>query len=55
MRDEILTTTVADFREFADVLARFNDAGLVKVLGSEPAIEEALGKRPGWLKTFKLL
>ena len=49
MRDEILATTAADFREFGDVLARMNDVGRVVVLGSRDAIEAANAARGGWL------
>jgi Zn-dependent M16 (insulinase) family peptidase len=55
MRDEVLGTTVSDFKNFADVLDGFSRTGLVKVLGSETAIKEALADHPGWLNTFKLL
>ncbi|SPF45205.1 hypothetical protein SBDP1_530005 [Syntrophobacter sp. SbD1] len=55
MRDEVLGTTVKDFRDFADVLEKVNRGGIVKVLGSEASIESALAQRPRWLETFKLL
>jgi hypothetical protein len=55
MRDEILGTTVKDFRDFADVLEKVNSKGIVKVLGSQSAIDSALAERPMWLQTFKLL
>ncbi len=41
MRDEVLSTTLADFRNFAEVLDRFSVNGRVAVLGSQAAIDEA--------------
>jgi hypothetical protein len=55
MRDQILGTTASDFRAFADILEKVNRDGIVKVLGSQAAIESALAERPQWLKTFRLL
>ena len=55
MRDEVLGTTAKDFRDFAEVLEVVNKKGIVKVLGSQTAIDSALAERPMWLKTFKLL
>jgi len=55
MRDEVLGTTAKDFREFAEVLEKVNRNGIVKVLGSQAAIDSALVERPMWLKTFRLL
>ncbi len=55
MREEILGTTERDFREFADVLERVAENGIVKVLGSRASIEAALAEKPGWLDTFRLL
>jgi presequence protease len=40
-RDQVLSTDVADFKSFADVLAQVNDQGRVVVLGSQEAIEAA--------------
>ncbi|HOT90744.1 MAG TPA: insulinase family protein [Anaerolineae bacterium] len=40
-RDEVLSTTVADFRAFADVLDRLNTTGEIVVLGSPDAIAAA--------------
>ncbi len=54
-REQILATTVKDFRAFAEVLGGVNRDGIVKVLGSQTAIEAALAERPGWLNTFRLL
>jgi presequence protease len=55
MRDEILSTTEKDFRAFADALDAVKREGVVKVLGSETAIEAALAERPGWLDAVKLM
>jgi len=40
-RDEVLSTTAADFRAFAEVLDRFNEAGEVVVVGAPDAIAVA--------------
>jgi Zn-dependent M16 (insulinase) family peptidase len=55
MRDEVLGTTAKNFRDFAEVLEKVNRKGIVKVLGSQTAIDSALVERPMWLKTFRLL
>jgi Zn-dependent M16 (insulinase) family peptidase len=54
-RDEVLATTAADFRTFAEVLAEVARAGNVAVLGSAAAIEAANRERPGFLEVTKLL
>jgi Zn-dependent M16 (insulinase) family peptidase len=54
-RDEILVTTIKDFRAFGEVLESAMPRGVVKVLGSETAIREALATRPGWLNVVKVL
>jgi Zn-dependent M16 (insulinase) family peptidase len=54
-RDEILSTTQADFRAFADVLEQVNAHGSVVVLGSPDAIARANAARPDWLKVVKVL
>lgn len=41
MRDEILGTSPEEVRAFADVLTEVEKKGIIKVLGSEPAIQEA--------------
>lgn len=54
IRDEILSTTVNDFRMFAEVLAAVSKNGIVKVLGSENAVKGAAeGHLP--FKIFKVL
>ncbi len=40
-RNEVLNTTVADFRAFSDILAQVVDAGEVVVLGSGQALRQA--------------
>jgi Zn-dependent M16 (insulinase) family peptidase len=54
-RDEILGTTRADFKAFADVLEQVRDKGLVVVLGFQAAIEAANAARLGWLDVLKVL
>jgi hypothetical protein len=54
-RDELLATTPANFRAFAEVLARVNEQGLVVVLGSQEAITAANEARGGWLQVQKVL
>ena len=54
-RDELLSTTPADFRAFADVLAQVNEQGLVVVLGSQENIEAANSERADWLQVKKVL
>ena len=55
MREEVLSTTEADFKAFARVLESVKETGIVKVLGSESTIREAIGERPDWLKILKVL
>ena len=55
MRDEILKTRAADFKEMAQVLEEVKKKGIVKVLGSPTAIEAVEKDRPGWLKLVKVL
>ncbi len=40
-RDEVLSTTLADFKRLANVLEKLNTAGSVVVLGTQEAIEKA--------------
>ncbi len=55
-RDEILSTTAADFRAFGDVLEEVNRSGRVVVLGSREDIEAANASRGGkWLQITKVL
>jgi Zn-dependent M16 (insulinase) family peptidase len=55
MRDEILTTTAADFKTLAQVLGQVAEDGSVVVLGSEPALETVNATRPGWLDLLRVL
>jgi len=55
MREEILNTGASDFRAFGQVLETVADRGMVKVLGSQGAIQEVLSERPGWLDVLKVL
>ena len=55
MREQVLNTTLSDFRAFGEILEGMRQEGLVKVLGSKSAIEETLKKRPGWLEVVELL
>ncbi|MFC1868090.1 insulinase family protein [Thermodesulfobacteriota bacterium] len=55
IREDILSTTAADFKAFADVLESVKNDGLVKVLGSQAAIRVSMEKRPGWLQMVKVL
>jgi Zn-dependent M16 (insulinase) family peptidase len=55
MRDEVLSTTVNDFRAFADVLDGVRETGLIKVLGSSRAIENAVKKDKVPLKILDVL
>ncbi len=54
-REQLLSTTPADFRDFAEVLARVNERGLVVVLGAKEAIEQANAARGNWLNVKKVL
>jgi hypothetical protein len=55
MREEVLSTTAADFRSFAEALAEVARRGSVAVLGSATAIEAANRERPGFLQVEKVL
>jgi presequence protease len=55
IRDEVLSTSVADFRSFADALDRLTQQGLVCVLGSEQAISTANTALGGKLQVTKVL
>ncbi|MEA2014235.1 MAG: peptidase M16, partial [Thermodesulfobacteriota bacterium] len=54
-RDEIFTTTAEDFKAFADAIDEVAKNGLVKVLGSENAMEEATAGGQLNLKRLKIL
>jgi hypothetical protein len=56
IRDQVFSTTVADFRAFADVLAEVNGQGRVVIMGAQEALvaaNEAYGEN--WLKLQKVL
>jgi len=55
LRDEIIKTSVQDFRDFANILETVKEKGLVKVVGSASAIESATAERKDWLEVFSLL
>ena len=55
LREEVLGTTATHFAAFAEALDRVKEEGLVKVLGSESAIQGAQSDRPGWLEVLKVL
>ena len=55
LREEVLNTSVDDFRAFADALSGVKESGLVKVIGSSRAIESAVAEKRGWLEVMKLL
>jgi presequence protease len=55
MRDEILGTTAADFRAFADALDAAAAHGSVAVLGSDEAIDAANAERANFLQKVKVL
>jgi presequence protease len=55
-RDEILSTTAANFRAFGDVLSEVNRSGRVVVLGSQEDIQGANAARgANWLSVTKVL
>ncbi|MFP3869365.1 MAG: insulinase family protein [Syntrophobacteria bacterium] len=55
LREQVLTTTVAEFRAFADVLDAVKESGLVKVLGSAGAIEKAAAEHQGRMHVVRVL
>lgn len=55
MREEVLGTTAAHFRNFADVLESVKSEGLVKALGYPDALNETTNDRPGWLEITGVL
>lgn len=55
MREEILSTTAADIRNFADAMVDVAAHGRVVVLGSEQAIEAANAERPGLLSASRVI
>ena len=55
MRDELLATTKQDFRDFAGVLERTGETGIVKVLGPPESFESAEAGHPEWMNVLKIL
>jgi Zn-dependent M16 (insulinase) family peptidase len=55
MRDEVLSTTIEDFKTFGKVLEKVTENGQVVVLGSAEAIGTANQERKGFLKVKKIL
>ncbi len=55
MREEILSTTAADIRNFGEAMAQVAAKGRVVVLGSEQAIEAANAERPGLLRVMRVM
>jgi Zn-dependent M16 (insulinase) family peptidase len=55
LRDEVLATGKDDFRAFGTLLEEVERKGVVKVLGSQDAIDAAVSERPGWLSVLKVL
>ena len=55
IREDILGTTSGDFKAFADVLGSIKSEGLVKILGSQNSIEEAIKEKPGWLNMLEVI
>lgn len=55
IRDEVLSTTVADFRRFGEAIRAVKDHGRIVVLGSPDAISEANQARSDLLSVIKVL
>jgi presequence protease len=54
-RDEILSASAADFRDFAKVLADLTGEAHLVVFGSEQAIQAVNTRRPGFLHVSKVI
>lgn len=54
-RDQVLATSLADFRAFGEVLEKMNGVGKVVVIGSPEALQVANREREGWLTIQKLM
>ncbi len=52
-RDEILSTSITDFKAFADALDKVKESGTVAILGAAEAINSA--NENGWLSISKVL
>ncbi|MFO7634315.1 MAG: insulinase family protein [Caldilinea sp.] len=55
MRDQILSTTAADFRKFGEVLSELNEQARVVVMGSADALSAANGDHVRQLKITKVM
>jgi hypothetical protein len=55
MREEILSSTTAELRNFADALAYVAAHGRVVVFGSEQTIAVANAERPGLLSASRVM
>jgi hypothetical protein len=55
IREQVLSTTQADFHAFGEVLDRLKNDGQVVVLGSKEDIEAANSQRGDWLQIKKVL
>ena len=55
MRDQVLSTTAADFVALSDMLQILAEQGRVVVLGSQEAIDEANAERGDWLEITRVL
>lgn len=55
IRDEVLTTTLADFRTFADVLDEVKTQGSVVVMGPQSTLESVSAEHSRWLKLTKVM
>ena len=55
IREEILGTTPSDFKAFAEFLEVVRKKGIVKILGSQDAIQQTMEKNPAWLHVTKVL
>jgi hypothetical protein len=55
LRDQLLSTSIDDFKQFADVLDAVKLSGKVVVMGSQAAIDAADADKGGWLEINKVL
>ena len=55
MRDEVLDTTVENFKNLAAVLDALKESGRVVVMGAQETVEAANREHPDWLEVIKVL
>jgi hypothetical protein len=55
MRDQVLSTTAQDFRDFASAIQSLADHGVVAVVGSKEAFQKANAEREGLLEVVPVL